>query len=127
MNFFVVKFCIIRFIRFGRTSFGKQYQMSSDFAMDVSIVIVDVTPAAYMAAFSLERLRKYDATPSNCDSRRIWASSRTNRFQRGQCFQIDVIRCVGTLLIPGKIPSCRNCVSIQSNHIRSLHGGVVQC
>jgi hypothetical protein len=35
--------------------------MSSDFAMDVSIVIVDATPTADMAAFSLERLRKYDA------------------------------------------------------------------
>jgi hypothetical protein len=32
--------------------------MSSDFAIDVSIVSVDVTPTADMAAFSLERLRK---------------------------------------------------------------------
>jgi hypothetical protein len=40
--------------------FGKQYQISSDFAMDVSIVIVDVTPTADMDAFALERLRKYD-------------------------------------------------------------------
>jgi hypothetical protein len=108
---FVVQFCIIRFTKFGCNLFGKQYQMSSDFAMVVSIVIVDVTPTADMVAFSLERLRKYDATPNNWDSRRRWVSSRTNRFQLGQIY---VIRFFGTLLIPGRIPSCGNCVSIQT-------------
>jgi hypothetical protein len=42
--------------------FGKQYKMSSGFAMDVSIVIVDVTPTADMAAFSPESMMPLQVT-----------------------------------------------------------------
>jgi hypothetical protein len=67
----------------------KQYEMSSDFAMNVSIVIVDVTPTADMAKFSLESLRKH-ASPSIRDNTRRFSNRRkiSTVFRRGQCLKL---------------------------------------
>jgi hypothetical protein len=84
--------------------------MSSDFAMNVLIVILDVTTTADMAAFLLESLRKHDATPSIRDSKRIFSNRRINGFQ----IKIDVTRFVCTLLMPGSISSRGNCAPIRT-------------